>query len=307
MSAFDALSLKQLRALAAVARRGSITAAAEQLNLTPPAIHAQIKGLEAILEVPLLQRTSDTAGSQLTEVGFAMLEAAERIEVILSQCAGQVEALARGRAGKVILGVVSTGKYFAPKLVKQLKALCPDIDVILRVGNRDDVIRDLERHAVDLTVMGRPPRFPSVIAEPLGPHPHGLVAAPDHPLAGKTDITASDLFSQVFLAREEGSGTRILMSRYLDRVGEGHIFDTVEMGSNETIKQAVIAGLGIAVLSLHTVMDELHSGRLVQLRAPGLPIVRHWFLVWPSDKPMRPVTDTLRKAIMGMQGSFLPE
>ncbi len=307
MSAFDALSLKQLRALAAVARRGSITAAAEQLNLTPPAIHAQIKGLEAILEVPILQRTSDTAGSQLTEVGFAMLEAAERIEVILSQCAGQVDALARGRAGKVILGVVSTGKYFAPKLVKQLKALCPDIDVILRVGNRDDVIRDLERHAVDLTVMGRPPRFPSVIAEPLGPHPHGLVAAPDHPLAGKADITASDLFSQVFLAREDGSGTRILMSRYLDRIGEGHVFDTVEMGSNETIKQAVIAGLGIAVLSLHTVMDELHSGRLVQLRAPGLPIVRHWFLVWPADKPMRPVTDTLRKAIMGMQGGFLPE
>ncbi|OIQ78692.1 HTH-type transcriptional activator CmpR [mine drainage metagenome] len=202
---------------------------------------------------------------------------------------------------------MSTGKYFAPKLVKQLKALCPDIDVILRVGNRDDVIRDLERHAVDLTVMGRPPRFPSVIAEPLGPHPHGLVAAPDHPLAGKADITASDLFSQVFLAREDGSGTRILMSRYLDRIGEGHVFDTVEMGSNETIKQAVIAGLGIAVLSLHTVMDELHSGRLVQLRAPGLPIVRHWFLVWPADKPMRPVTDTLRKAIMGMQGGFLPE
>ncbi|MBI1217932.1 MAG: LysR family transcriptional regulator [Rhodobacteraceae bacterium] len=307
MNLSDAVTLKQMRALSAVARHGSITAAAEALRLSPPAIHSQLKGLEAIVETPVLQRTSDTAGSQLTEAGRALLEAAERIEVILSQCGGQVDALSRGQAGKVVLGVVSTGKYFAPKLVKRLKTLCPEIDIVLRVGNRDDVIRDLERHAADLTVMGRPPRWPPLETEPLGPHPHGLVAAPDHPLAGKHGVTAADLASQTFLAREDGSGTRILMTRYLDRIGDGQVFETVEMGSNETIKQAVIAGLGIALLSLHTVMDELHAGRLVLIDAPGLPIVRHWFLVWPADKPMRPVTDRVRGAILELNGGFLPE
>lgn len=307
MSLSDAVTLKQLRALAAVARRGSIAAAAEALRLTPPAIHSQIKVLESIVETPILQRSSDTAGSQLTEAGRALLEAAERIEVILSQCTGQVDALTRGQAGEVVLGVVSTGKYFAPKLVKRLKTLCPEIDIVLRVGNRDDVIRDLDRHAADLTVMGRPPRWPPLETEPLGPHPHGIVAAPDHPLAGRRHVTAADLTGQTFLAREEGSGTRILMTRYLDRIGDGQVFETVEMGSNETIKQAVIAGLGIALLSLHTVMDELDAGRLVLIDAPGLPIVRHWFLVWPAGKPMRPVTDRVRRAILDLKGDFLPE
>lgn len=302
----DALTLKHLRALAAVAERGSITAAAEVLHLTPPAIHSQIKGLEAILQTPVLQRASDTAGSQLTEAGRAVLEAAGRIDVILSQCLGDVRALAQGRAGRVVLGVVSTGKYFAPKLVKRLQALCPEVEIVLRVGNRTEVIADLDRHAADLTVMGRPPRFPVVETEPLGPHPHGLVAPPDHPLVGRP-VTAADLAGETFLAREDGSGTRILMTRYLDRIGDGRIHETLIMDSNETIKQSVIAGLGIAFLSLHTVMDELHAGRLRVLDAPGLPMVRHWFLVWPGDRPLKPASERVQAAILGLKGSFLPE
>jgi LysR family transcriptional regulator, low CO2-responsive transcriptional regulator len=303
----NAITMKQLRALAAIARGGSITAAAQKLGLTPPAIHAQIKALEALVEMPLLERSSDTAGSGLTVAGAAILDAAERIEVVLSQCEAQVQALSRGHSGRVTLGVVSTGKYFAPFLVKTLKTMLPEIEIVLRVGNRTAVVDELDRHAIDLGIMGRPPRIPEVVADVIGPHPHGIIAAPDHPLAGAETVEATDLLSEVFLARENGSGTRILMTRYLDRIGDGHVFDLVEMGTNETIKQAVMAGLGIALISLHTTTDEFRAGRLVTLDAPGLPIVRQWFLVRPSDKQMTPAAERVRQAIMSLEGGFLPK
>lgn len=306
MATWTSLTLKQIRALMAVHETGSITAAAQALNLTPPAIHLQIKNLESTLQAPLLQRSSDTAGSELTEAGRVLVRSGERIAVVLSQSVAEIAALQRGQRGRITLGVVSTGKYFAPFLVKKLKADLPDIDVDFRIGNRSEIIDDLDRHAIDLAIMGRPPRQPLVVADVLGPHPHGLVVAPDHPLAGKTGVTSADLADETFLAREEGSGTRILMTRYLDRIGEGRSFDLVEMNSNETIKQAVMAGLGIALISLDTTMDEIRAGRLVEVRAPGLPIMRQWFLVRPLDKAESPAAAVFRKAILALGGTFLP-
>ncbi len=302
----DAVTLKQLRALAAVARHGSLSGAAQALRLTPPAVHSQIRGLESAFGVALLQRASDTAGSQLTVEGSIILDAAERIEIALNRAGQQVTAVAQGQMGRVTVGVVSTAKYFAPRLIKTLKTLCPEIEVALRVGNRYKIIRDLELQAVDIAIMGRPPRAPQVEAVPVGPHPHSLLAAPDHPLAGVTALSAADLRNETFLSREEGSGTRILMTRYLDRIGDGQIFNLVVMDSNETIKQAVAAGLGIAFLSLHTVQDELQSGRLLTLAAPQLPIERHWFLVHPSVMPLRPAAQRVHEAITGLRGTFLP-
>lgn len=305
MPRIDALTLKQLRALDAVARGGTMAAAGELLGLSTPAIHAQIKGMEDLLQVKLLRRAEDGAGSELTEAGQALRETAHKIEDALSQAGANLAALSRGQAGRVTLGVVSTAKYFAPRLVKRLQERHPDIEITLRVGNREATIEGLERGAFDLAIMGRPPRRPEVEAAPLGAHPHGLVAAPDHPLAG-TDIAKEALFAETFLSREEGSGTRILMSRWLDRIGDGATYDTLEMDSNETIKQAVMAGLGIAFLSLHTVMDELATGRLVELSAPGLPIERHWFLVRPLNGYRRALAERLWAEIIALGGSYLP-
>ncbi|MDT8855563.1 LysR family transcriptional regulator [Paracoccaceae bacterium Fryx2] len=306
MIRLDTLTLKQLRSLTAIAETGSLTAAAERLGLTPPAIHSQIKNLEAAFQRVLLQRSADSAGSGLTLDGLAVLTAARRIDVILSQCAEQIQALSEGKVGQVTLGVVSTARYFAPRLVRRLGEICPDIKITLRVGNRESVIDGLARHGVDLAIMGRPPRVPAVHATQLGPHPHGIVAPPDHPLASRRAVAASDLLAQTFLAREEGSGTRILMARYLDRLGDGQAVTLTEMGSNETIKQSVIAGLGIAFMSLHTVTDELAFGRLVQLDAPGLPVVRNWFLVQPADLTLGPAAQRLHREIVAMGGSYLP-
>lgn len=307
MQSLAAITLRQLRAVAAIARQGSLTSAADDLGLTPPAVHTQIKGLEAALGAELVRRSDDRSGSDLTAEGRAVLDAINRIEAILSQCATEVSAISRGFSGRVILGTVSTGKYFAPTLVRHLRSLCPEIEIVLKVGNRENIIADLEQGRLDLAIMGRPPRHPPVSAEPLGNHPHGLVAAPDHPLTLQRLVRADDLLDETILSREEGSGTRILMARYLDQIADGRSFDFMVMDSNETIKQAAIAGLGIAFLSLHTVTEELRSHRLALIAAPGLPIERHWFLVRPTDQTERPAAERVHRAILELQGKFLPE
>lgn len=305
MPRLDAVTLRQLRALAAVAETGSIAGGAERLGLTPPAVHSQIRNLESALSVPLLQRVAATSGSQPTAEAALVLEAARRIEIALEHCVTQIAALKAGHAGRVTLGVVSTGKYFAPRLVAHLKSECPGIEITLREANRGGIIDDLERHAVDLTIMGRPPRQPEVEATVLGPHPHGLVAPPDHRLVGRV-VHIEDLLDEPMISREEGSGTRILMTRYLGAHAEGREFDLTVMGSNETIKQAVMAGLGLAFLSLHTVDDELRQGRLVALDAPGLPLIRQWFLVRPRSMTLSPAAARVHDRIIALAPGFLP-
>ncbi|SIS73494.1 LysR family regulator CbbR [Phaeovulum vinaykumarii] len=302
----DALTLKQIRALTAVAREGSLSAAGAALGLTTPAIHAQIKGLEAACGTRVLRRSAANGRSELTEAGMVVRAAAVKIDDALSQIASDLGALEKGRAGRVLLGVVSTAQYYAPRLMKQLQDSCPGIDVVLRIGNREAIIAGLERGAFDLAIMGRPPRRPAVVADLLGPHPHGIIAAPDHPLAGESYIGRDALLAQTFLAREDGSGTRILMGRWLDRVAPGRAVETIVMDGNEPIKQAVMAGLGVAFVSLHTVVEELGAGRLIQFSAPGLPVVRHWFLVRPDVEAPRPVALRLAEAIRALNGSFLP-
>lgn len=302
----DALSLKQLRALRAVASHGSLTAAAEALGLTVPAIHSQIKNLEAAAEVPLLVRPGGNAPMSLTEAGQEMLLAAERIESVLSQAAAQLRARSSGRIGHVALSCVSTAKYFAPRLVRMLHESDPEIALTLRVGNRATVIEDLDTGRCDLAIMGRPPRVPPVRSVPLGAHPHGVILPPDHPLAGQDGFDPAQLMRETFISREQGSGTRILMQRFFDSFPEGPAARILEMDSNETIKQAVRAGLGIAFLALHTVEEELRHGSLALLCGPRLPVMRQWYLVWPTHIARGPAAGRIAERIEGFGGAFLP-
>lgn len=244
---------------------------------------------------------------ELTPEGEVVLETIRRIEVELDACMRSVSELRDGRAGFVQLGVVSTGKYFAPGLVATLKREFPDVRVELIVGNREQTIAALEARQIQLAIMGRPPRTPPNHSVLIGPHPHVLIAPPDHRLAGKAQIDPEELLEETFVAREEGSGTRILLTRFLDRIGEGRTYDVINISSNETIKQAVIAGLGIALISQHTVVDELHTGRLVTLDLPGLPIERAWYLLSRSDTPLTPAAERIRDHITHLAGSYLPQ
>lgn len=305
MPRIEAVTLKQLRALAAIHVHGSVTAAAAALNVTPPAVSSQLRTLEANLEAELVRRGPEGPAA-LTEAGRQALAAIEHVEATLETCAHRVAAAAAGRTGQVTFGVVSTGKYFAPGLIRRLRDAHPELQVSLRIGNRGAIVAALERREVDLALMGRPPASPAVAADVLGPHPHVLIAPPDHPLADRAEATAEALAGETFLAREPGSGTRILMTRWLDRIGGGRPFRTDEMGTNETIKQAVIAGLGVAFISAHTVTAELETGRLVALRAQGLPMMRDWQLIRRADAPSSPAAERFRTLVLDMKGSFIP-
>jgi len=305
MAKLDAVTFKQLRAIRAVAEHGTLSAAAEAVGLTPPAIHTQLRILEENLDCKLVDR-GGAQGARLTAEGQAVLDAEVTIQIALENCMQKVRALRDGQSGVVVLGVVSTGKYFAPGLVAMLQQHYPDINVVLRVGNRDAILRSLQQQSIDLAIMGRPPRAPVVETVVIGDHPHVMIAAPEHPLAGRRDISAQELLAQTFIAREEGSGTRIMMVRYLDRIGEGIPYRSIEMGTNETIKQAVIAGLGVALISQHTVTEELRTGRLTTIESAGLPIARKWFLLHRQDLRVTPAIATVHRFISDLKGSFLP-
>ncbi len=306
MTPVAALSLKQLRALVAINENGTLAAAAQVLNLTPPAVSTQLRLLEQNLGVKLVLRGHDGKTS-LTTSGREMLRTAYQINANLTSCFERIKSISTGKSGYLAIGVTSTGKYFAPQLVSTFKKLYPDIEVGLKIGNREEIISAISQGTVDLAITGRPPRASEVIADILGPHPHIFIAPQGHPLSTGCDVLPDNLLDQTFLTRERGSGTRILMDRLLDRIGEGRPYHTVRMGTNETIKQAVIAGLGIAFISAHTVANELADRRLVQIKADGVPIIRQWFLIHRRDVGLSAVAEKFHEFIISERGLYLPK
>ncbi|MBC7770011.1 MAG: LysR family transcriptional regulator [Phycisphaerales bacterium] len=303
MSDLRGLSLRQLRALAATVELGSVSAAARQLYVTPPAISIQLKLLAKIAGAEIVQRTP--TGFEPTDVGRELLTAANEIDRLLGRFQDRIAALKAGATGLVSLGVVSTGKYFAPAIVAAFQRAEPGIVVKLSIGNRSEIIKGLEQHEFDLLIMGRPPEHVEVMREILGDHPHILIAPPDHPLANQPGLGPEDLAQQTFLAREEGSGTRMLMARFIDRMG-GRSYKVVEMGTNETIKQAVMAGLGIAIISAHTCASELAQGKLIALQVGGLPIVRQWYLIHRIDRELSHAARRFQSFVANNKPALLP-
>ncbi len=305
MRRLEALTFKQLRALEAVVRTGAISRAAEVLSLTPPAVHSQLRALEANFGCDMLAR--DSSGRFIpTDEGVALLQAYQRTQAGLEMALGRIDALKKGLSGTVVLGVASTGKYFAPGLVVQLREAYPDIEVVLKVGNRHMLMSALEERSIDLAIMGRPPRVPAVTAYAIGEHPHVMVMPPGHRLLDLPRIDPEDILTEPFILREKGSGTRILCERYLDRIGGGQSYEAVDMGSNETIKQSVIAGLGIALISLHTVVEELRSGRLIAPVIKDIPIMRSWFILHIQDQELLGAAQQVLGFIRDQKGKFLP-
>lgn len=305
MKRVDRITFKQLRALKLVADHGTIAGAADALGLTGPAVHNQLKTLEDMVGSPLLMREG-AERNRPTPQGRALIAAHDEARAAMERAIHQIDAIDAGRRGSVVLGTVSTAKYFAPGMVARLHEAMPDIEVILKVGNREQIIAALQRRELDLCVMGRPPREPLVEARVLGDHPHILIAAPSHRLAAKGRIDPEELLAERFVLREPGSGTRILATRFLDDLGEGAVVRVTEMDSNETIKQAVISGLGLALISAHTVAEELRSWRLVALDCPGMPILRKWYLLRREDQALSPAAREVRDWILEHTDRIFP-
>ena len=302
---FNAVTLKQLRSLQSVAETRSITDAAARHSLSPPAIHSQIKKLEGLLDVNLVAKDADGGGLSATAEARVLISALERIEGILGWARDNLHALESGSAGHVKLGFESTGRYFAPRVVALLRHSCPNIQVSFDVANRAQVIERLEQELLDLAIMGRPPRLAAIEAAPIGEHPFGLFAPAGHELVGRGDYDPEGMLKHTMFAREPGSATRILLDRYLDQI-EGYGSPTlIQLDSNETIKECVMEGLGVAMLSYHVVQRELKEGRMVELKWPRLPIMRYWYLVSRRIEDVAESTQSVRQALLDDHGAFI--
>ncbi|MDP2811338.1 MAG: LysR substrate-binding domain-containing protein [Rhodocyclaceae bacterium] len=280
------VTLRQLKVFEAVANHLSFSRAAEELHLTQPAVSMQVQALVEQAGVPLFEQLGKKV--YLTAAGEELLRHARRIAQQLRE-AGEAMAAIRGvKGGRLNIGVVSTAKYIAPRLLVAFRARHPEAELRLGVENRETVVRQLAENEIDLAIMGVPPKDFETVAEVFSEHPHVIVAAPEHPLAATRRIKPEDLAGEPFLIREPGSGTRGAMERFFGECGI-QLANTVELASNETIKQAVMAGMGISFISGHSIGLELAVGRIVKLDVVGTPVIRHWHIVHRSQKELLPM------------------
>ncbi|MBK8085249.1 MAG: LysR family transcriptional regulator [Devosia sp.] len=299
------ISLRQLSAVLAVHKTGRIVNAARELSLTQPAVSLQIQEAERVAGTPLFERTRE--GLRPTAAGSAVIEAALEIDETLRRLGDEISAIRGGRRGRLRLGVVSTAKYFAPAIMAAFMQLHPELEISLWVGNRDETIASLEAQRIDVALMGRPPREFPVRATQIGEHPFVIIAPTGHPLVGHAGISKQQIAEENFLVRERGSGTRTALDIFLSEI-PGRIENIgVELGSNETIKQAVMAGLGVALISAHTIAQEIEFGRLAILDVEGLPIIRNWFSVSRADRTPSPAMVAFEAFLREHGRSFLPD
>jgi LysR family transcriptional regulator, low CO2-responsive transcriptional regulator len=288
-------TLRQLRVFESAARHLSLTRAAEELHLTPPAVSIQIRQLEGHAAAALFERAG--RGLRLTQAGEEVLA---RAREILEHIRGAEEAIAgldSLERGLLSVGVINAGDYFFPWLVAAFRDLHPGIRVRLAVGNRDELLGRLAAHEVDLAVMSQPPTDPDYVAEPFAPHPHVIVAAPAHPLAGKRAVSLERIAAEPLITREEGSATRLAMEQAFSESGVAPRVE-MEIASNETIKQAVAAGFGVGFLSAHAVQQELALGRLAVIAVKGFPVMRQWYVVHRRDRRLPQITAAFRAFVV---------
>jgi DNA-binding transcriptional LysR family regulator len=275
------VTLNQLRIFLAVARNKSFARAAEELHLSPPTLSLQVKQLSETVGQPLFEQLGKKI--YLTASGTTLAEASEDIEARLQRLAEDLAALQGVERGSLKLAILTTVKYTVPKLLGGFCAAHPGIEVAMVVGNREKLLQRLAGNEDDLYIMGQPPEQMNVISEELADNPLVLVAPPEHPLVGQRGIAPKKLAHEPFILREPGSGTRLTAEKFF--ASQGLVLrNRLEVGSNEAIKQTVAGGLGLAVLSIHTVVAELALGELAQLDVQGFPLIRRWHVVYPRGK-----------------------
>ena len=298
------ITLRQLRTVSAVFRHGKINLAARELGLTGPAVSLQIQQLEEEAGLLLFERTRE--GMIPTETGRAVYETARAIHSEIGHLEDAINAIKGLGRGKIRLGVVSTGKYFAPKLIAGFLKEAPGIELKLFVGNRAETIDKLKNHEVDIALMGRPPKEIEVRSRVFGDHPLVFIAPAGHQLAQEIDIAKERIAQEHFIIREKGSGTRISLEIFMSDV-PGRLDNLgTEMDSNETIKQAVIAGLGIAFISAHTVEQEVKTGSLAVLDVMDTPIRRQWFSVSRVSPAVSPAVEAFEAFLQKKGARYLP-
>lgn len=281
-------SLRQLHIFEAVARHLSYTRAAEELHLTQPAVFTQVKQLEDSVGQPLLERIGKQlhltpAGTEVLATARETVAAIERLEMRLADMQGL-------KKGKLRIAIVTTAKYLIPRLLGEFCTRYPGIEAALTVTNREKLLGRLAENTDDLVILGTPPEHLDVVARPIADNPLVVVARQDHPLAGKKKIPLKRIAEEPFILREPGSGTRLTIERHFARHGLAPRI-RMELGSNEAIKQAIAGGLGISVLSGHSLVLEGDRGPLQTLEVAGFPLMRKWYVSYPAGKHLSVVAE----------------
>lgn len=288
-------TLRQLKVFEAVARRLSFSRAAEELHLTQPAVSTQVRTLEDHVGMPLFEQLGKKiyltqAGSELLHFCRAIIQQFDEAEQAMAQLKGVA-------GGKLNVAVISAGDYFFPQLMVAFARQHPGVQLNLTVHNREELLGELAANRTDLAVMVRPPGDLDTQNDPFAPHPYVIVGAPDHPLAARGPLSMDALAGQPFVTREPGSDTWFSMQEAFGKHLDG-LNVTMQIKSTETIKQAVIAGIGLGFLSFHTVGRELAAGSLVVLEVAGFPLMLNWYVVHRREKRLPPVARAFRQFLL---------
>lgn len=288
-------TLRQLKVFETVARHASFSRAAEELHLTQPAISTQVKTLEEHVGLPLFEQLGKKI--YLTPAGAELLHHSRTIIANFQAAEEAMTQLKGVRGGRLNVAVISAGDYFLPRMLVNFAGRHEGVILNLSVHNREELLYQLADNMTDLAIMVRPPTDMDTINESFAPHPYVIVAAPDHPLARKRRIPIAALAEFPWLVREKGSDTRKSMEEGLaGRLPALNI--AMEIKSTETIKQAVIAGMGISFLSAHTIGLELQANSLVVLDVQEFPVLNNWYLVHRRNKHLPPVARAFREFLL---------
>jgi DNA-binding transcriptional LysR family regulator len=289
------LTLRQLEILEAVARCGSFSRASAELHLTQPAVSMQIKQLEGVLGLPLFEHMGKRI--QLTQAGQEVLGSCHVIEHELTDLEQALADLQGLKGGTLTVSAASTASVFAARLMALYRTLHPDVHISLNVVNRETLLRHLAENSIDLALMGQPPEGLDLAARPFLDNPLVVIAATSHPLARVAGIPLQRLAEEPLVSREQGSGTRGALEKFLAEHGLSYT-PAMEMNKNEAIKQAVEAGLGVGVVSLYTVQAELASGQLCVLDIEGFPLQRQWYMVQREGKRLSPAAQAFAQLVL---------
>jgi DNA-binding transcriptional LysR family regulator len=294
-------TFRQLEIFEAIARLGSFTRASEELYLTQPTVSMQMKKLAETVGVPLIEQVGKKI--HLTPDGQQLAQATREVFDIMDHYTMSVAERQGLKQGKLSLMAITTASYFAPRLLGEFAKLYPGIDVSLRVTNKEQVLASIADNLDDLYFLGQPPEDIDVVATPIMDNPIVVLAAPDHPLANKKKISLESIAREPWLMREKGSGTRNAIERRFGEHGIS-IHPRLELGSNEAIKQAILAGLGISALSRHTLTLN-QPGQFAVLDVQGFPILRHWYAVYPAGRQLSVVARAFLDYLLG-RGDAVP-